>query len=115
MADTRTTKRKRCNSDPPVPPPQSKKPRKPRRKPYGPFGPHTAADHALEGMTRGEATTFNDDRIKNIIDQIAGDPQTCAHNRVHKMTEPKLCYGKTDPRDAGRWYQKVLPFCISST
>lgn len=87
---------------------ETPKQRKPQRKPHGPFGPYTQTDNALKGMTRSQATAFNEKRISAVLHDLVQNVQTSsAHSRRHKMTRQLLSYGKTNLLDAGRWYQKV--------
>ena len=97
------------NTPPPSVPP-AKQRRSPRKR-FGPFGPYSAADRELDGMTRVQATAFNEKRIASILEDLAKDLRaTCTHSRRHKMTQPRISYGKTNLLDAGRWYQKVSIF-----
>ena len=88
---------------------KAKKARQAPRHPYGPFGPFSSRDKALKGLTRDVAITLNEERISKALHELAGPPPTVhRHSRVHKMSRPILCLGKTgNPHNAGRWFQMV--------
>ncbi|PPQ98098.1 hypothetical protein CVT26_003268 [Gymnopilus dilepis] len=85
----------------------AKRARQAPRKPYGPFGPFSTSEKTLKGLTRVEAIALNEERISEALHELAGPPPAVhRHSRVHKMSRPILCLGKTgDPRNAGRWFQ----------
>ncbi|KAF8172880.1 hypothetical protein BJ912DRAFT_1079680 [Pholiota molesta] len=102
MAPTRNKSSRKHSS---ASPPRQRR----RRHRFGPFGPYTAADHALDGLSRTEATVFNENRIAKALNELAKDTRTTTkHSRTHKMTQPQLSPGKTNKYDAGRWFQKCM-------
>jgi hypothetical protein len=90
------------------------KKRKSPRKRYGPFGPYSSADRKLDGMTRKEATKFNDERISKALHELAGKPRVTRHSirTKHRMSKPRLHVGRPtiNRTDAGCWFQWVCQF-----